>query len=127
MVGGGWWVEGGVWVLVGATNHQPPSPPSPDQQPLLLVRGAETSQRLRAMGSLGWAQCYWCWRWEYDMYIPDWVGRPLCVRCGDRDDEGERPPWQPDARARLQLVLEKMLPGRAAELVADFARPYWQV
>ena len=61
------------------------------------------------------------------MYIPDWVGRPLCEWCADRELLGERPPWQPDARARLQLVLQSRLPGRAAELVAEFARPGWQV
>ena len=111
------------------TNHKPPTTPpvSPPTSSRFCSRGMLRPRSGCTMGSLGWAQCYWCWRWEYAMYIPDWVGRPLCMWCGDREMDGYRPPWQPDARARLQLVLQSRLPGRAAELVAEFARPGWQV
>ena len=47
------------------------------------------------MGSLGWAQCYWCSRWEEDMYIPDSehlqaeygniIGAPWCADCLEQE------------------------------------------
>ena len=61
------------------------------------------------MGSLGWARCYWCWRWEWNPYIPDFIpgpepdgdhGGPLCDACMDRWIEGSGPPWQPTAVGR---------------------------
>ena len=33
------------------------------------------------MGSLGWAQCHDCFGWEFNMYIPDGIGYPLCEMC----------------------------------------------
>ena len=33
------------------------------------------------MGSLGWAQCHDCFGWEFNMYIPDGLGYPLCEMC----------------------------------------------
>ena len=57
------------------------------------------SQQL--MGSLGWATCNWCWRWEFNMYITDWVGAPLCDRCMDL----EEPPWWPNHRQRCELLV----------------------
>ena len=35
------------------------------------------------MGSLDWAQCTWCWRWEYGMYITDIINRPLATDARD--------------------------------------------
>ena len=80
------------------------------------------------MGSLGWAQCYWCWRWNYNMYIPDPIGRPLCHYCFDRFLDGLEPPWQPDARARLRMVLQQKapLPHNVASLISEFAREDWE-
>ena len=60
-----------------------------------------------AMGSLGWAKCYWCGKWEYNMYIPDGVDNPLCEYCLD----SRRGPPQPDARARLAEALGSICPG----------------
>ena len=56
------------------------------------------------------------------MYIPDWVEEPLCGDCIDRmlDDLG--PPWWPDSRTRVELVVTKRLPAIAARLIAEFAR-----
>ena len=47
---------------------------------------------------LGWEQCYWCWRWEWNMYIPYGVNQPLCNRCLDLDE----PPWYPNDRQRFE-------------------------
>ena len=52
-----------------------------------------------SMGSLGWAQCYWCVSWQFNMYIPDGVNAPLCGRCLDRLCDGYGP-LRPDARGR---------------------------
>ena len=80
-----------------------------------------------AMGSLGWAQCYWCWKWQYNMYIIDWIQEPLCDVCIDRliDDE-QGPPWWPDGRTRLQIVLQRRLPAIPARLIAEYARELWE-
>ena len=75
-----------------------------------------------AMGSLGWAQCYWCWKWRYNMYIPDWMAEPLCGDCIDRMLANLGPPWWPDSRTRVELVVTKRLPASAARLIAEFAR-----
>ena len=58
----------------------------------------------RSMGSLGWCQCYWCWRWEYNMYIPDGVGGPLCGDCLDLVE----PPWVPNNRQRAEIFFEAL-------------------
>ena len=57
------------------------------------------------MGSLGWARCYWCWRWQYNMYIPDWTGYPLCGRCMDL----EEPPLYPNERQRAENKTSRLL------------------
>ena len=72
------------------------------------------------MGSLAWAQCYWCWKWEYDMY------HALCDSCMDCDE----PPWYPNNRQRAELYLKNMLNSHralrvvAAEVAALLADPY---
>ena len=48
-----------------------------------------------------WAQCTWCWRWEYNMGIPDGFNGPLCRRCM----ELEEPPWWPNHRQRCELFV----------------------
>ena len=40
------------------------------------------------IGSLGWETCYWCHQWNWNMYIPDGVGGPLCPACLDRFVDG---------------------------------------
>ena len=57
--------------------------------------------RFARMGSLGWARCYWCWWWEYGMYIPDGVNHQLCGDCMDLWE----PPWYPNNRQRAELYL----------------------
>ena len=52
------------------------------------------------MGSLGWGRCYWCSRWQYNMYIPDPIGYPLC----DQDDRTAAE--CPDALACIDRYLE---------------------
>ena len=69
------------------------------------------TERFLAMGSLGWARCYWCWNWEYNMYIPDGINRPLCGDCIDRLLDGQRPPYQPDNLARCANWLVLVLPA----------------
>ena len=78
------------------------------------------------MGSLGWARCLWCWKLEYNMYIVDWIEEPLCPTCIDRLLEEKGPPWWPDARTRLEIVLELSLPAKPARLIAEFARQDWE-
>ena len=78
------------------------------------------------MGTLGWRQCYWCWKWVDNMYIVDWIGEPLCEPCIERLVDGKGPPWWPDGRTRVQLVLERRLPAKAAHLIAEFAREQWE-
>ena len=93
-----------------------------------------------AMGSLGWAfdhrsggaRCFWCWRWEWNMYIPDPVGRPLCGDCLDSFCEGHRPPWQPDAIGRtaglLAMTFRPATPSigpEVCERIAAFLEPSW--
>ena len=50
-----------------------------------------------SMGSLGWAQCYWCVSWQFNMYIPDGVDAPLCEWCLDRFAHGYGPSWRSKA------------------------------
>ena len=52
------------------------------------------------MGSLGWARCHWCWKWEYNMYIPDRVNGALCGDCLDIFIDGGEPPCFPNNRQR---------------------------
>ena len=85
------------------------------------------------MGSLGWEPCYWCWQWQYGMYIPDPVGHPLCDDCMDEYAVGQRPPWQPDAIARTANMLEAAFRGQrwadqreVVDLVASFLKPDWE-
>ena len=72
-----------------------------------------------AMGSLGWARCYWCGEWEEGMYIMDGVDHPLCELCSDRWE-----PPQPDARARLAKELECIFPARVAWEIAELTH-HW--
>lgn len=51
------------------------------------------------MGSIEWGRCAWCWVWVDWPYIIDGLGI-LCDSCLESDARGERPPWQPDGRAR---------------------------
>ena len=77
------------------------------------------------MGSLGWCRCYWCWKWEHNMHIPDPLCDPLCHKFIDRLCDGLRPPWQPDARARRQHLLQFMgFEENVAILVAEFSEDY---
>jgi hypothetical protein len=83
------------------------------------------------MGSLGWARCYWCWRWELNMYIPDGLDRPLCDPCLDRS----APPWWPNELQRWELLVERLfrcqrrgdppIPAAICDRIASFvARPW---
>ena len=60
---------------------------------------------LNSMGSLGWEQCYWCWKWEDDMYIPDGVNSPLCGDCLLLNE----PPWWPNHMERQRLKVWRLL------------------
>ena len=86
-----------------------------------------------AMGSLGWAQCAWCWTWEYNMYILDGIMAPLCGDCLDRFCEGQRPPWQPDGVARQAALLRMtfrpaptQVPDEAVQIIAEFLVPWFE-
>ena len=78
------------------------------------------------MGSLGWANYYWCRRREYNVYIPDYAERPLCYGRLDRWYDGLRPPRQPDARERAARGLQPALPPNAANIVAQFLHHEWE-
>ena len=81
------------------------------------LRGTALAQNrcfvVTPMGSLGWARCWWCWRLEYNMYIPDPCQRPLCGHCSDRFYYGGEPPWWPNHRQRTEMLVEKLF-NRAA-------------
>ena len=85
------------------------------------------------MGSTGWARCFWCWQWEYNLYIPDPFCDPFCGHCLERLCEGQRPPWQPDARGRtaglLGMIFRPMppapLPDSVCENIAEFLEPWY--
>ena len=68
---------------------------------------------------LGWEQCYWCWRWQFNMYILDPIARPLCEECLRLGE----PPWYPNNRHRSAIyfrnIFRGMLPGEATSIVAD--------
>ena len=83
------------------------------------------------MGSLGWGRCYWCWAWEYNMYIPDGLDLPLCDTCLDRS----APPWWPNELQRWELLVERLfrcqwrgdppIPAAICDRIASFvARPW---
>ena len=88
------------------------------------------------MGSLGWAQCWWCWCWEENMYIPDGMG-PLCGGCIERLIDGGAPPWYPNHSQRCRLFMLRVfhrqakgtpyhLPEYLCIRIADFhAVPWW--
>ena len=77
-------------------------------------------------GLQDWSKCYWCWKWQDGMYIVDWIERPLCGTCIDRLCQGEGPPWWPDSRTRLEIVLMRRLPANPARLIAEYAREDWE-
>ena len=63
------------------SEHHPPPPKlsvasvAPSVLPLISM---PRSLDRTVMGSLGWARCWWCHRWQYNMYIPFEPNRPLC-------------------------------------------------
>ena len=77
------------------------------------------------MGSLGWATCWWCWKWEHNMYIADGIDHPLCDECSERVLTGLTPPWKPDgvdrraAQVKLSLGI-KLRESVIAKLIAQF-------
>ena len=85
----------------------------------------------RTMGSRGWAQCYWCDRWENNMYIIDWMGAPLCGRCMDWYVDGGKP-YSPTAIERsmnhIAWIMHRLLPANATAplLIAEFLRYGWE-
>ena len=111
---------------------------SPSLASRMLVRSAPAGSRppcpfrcsLRllslSMGSLGWADCYWCKRRHYNMYIPDGISQPLCEVCLDRWCDGLRPPRQPDARERLVRLLRPAIGCIPADIVAQLLRHDWE-
>ena len=110
-----------VYVMVVRGNQRERALPNPLPEVAQHSGGHWPS----SMGSLGWASCYWCWRWEYNPYIPDGLPGPLCASCLWRFCENQRPPWQPDALARcernLTAVLRPLLlPEDAVPIIAAF-------
>ena len=84
------------------------------------------AHRPAAMGSLGWAQCYWCRRWAYNMYIPDGINGALCGDCLDL----QRPPYRPDlvdrVTANLMLSIGIKLEDREVVFaIADMLVGHW--
>ena len=92
------------------------------------------------MGSLGWYRCYWCWQWDENGYIIDWIGGALCAACDTWYDEGGGP-WEPTARTRVARMLHRELertrlhrllgpsryyPGPFIEALAEFLRDWFE-
>ena len=76
----------------------------------LLLRSALVRQ-LHAMGSIEWGRCAWCWAWVDWPYIIDGLGI-MCETCLESDGRGERPPLQPDGRARKAQWLRQFFGDR---------------
>ena len=90
------------------------------------------------MGSFGdWRQCYWCWRWAWDPYVPDFMPGPdgaqhhgpLCDSCKDLWIDGRRLPWKPTAVNRAAEVVgaalgPKLRASAVHFLVAEFLEPW---
>ena len=81
------------------------------------------------MGSFGdnhWSQCYWCDYWTRgNIYIIDWVGKPLCNQCFDWHTDEDGGPYQPNAITRAEkhitsILRTKKLPDTVANQVAMF-------
>ena len=72
-----------------------------------------------------WAQCKWCWRWEYNMSIPDGFNGSLCRRCM----ELEEPPWWPNHRERWELFVwhwfGPAFPWGVCHTIASFVSEPW--
>ena len=67
-------------------------------------------------GMQGWFQCFWCWKWEVNMFVPNPVAGPLCEQCMDRFLDGDGPPWSPNNLQRCEEWLRRMvLPGLPRE------------
>ena len=83
------------------------------------------------MGTFGcYVKCYWCDYDEWDPYVIDWIGRPLCDYCQDwhlgegiyaqhpqvlaagLDWFGE--PYEPTAITRAALLLQRWFEHRAS-------------
>ena len=88
------------------------------------------------MGSTGWCQCDWCWKWKYNCYIPDGISARLCDDCVGRVCQGLGPPWHPNAMERCeQMVLmilskipeldgmEAMIAANITDFIADPMEP----
>ena len=73
------------------------------------------------MGSMGWAQCYWCPWWSYNPYIPGGVGGPLCDWCLQWFADGGGP-YEPTAVQRAAGALQRLLPlpKVAVDNIAEF-------
>ena len=86
------------------------------------------------MGSFGadhWSQCYWCQWWQQgDVYIIDWIGRPLCDRCYDWHTDFGGGPYQPDAIVRatkhITGVLRLPVSGNLVRHVAEYLHAWYE-
>ena len=86
------------------------------------------------MGSMGWAQCFWCPRWIYNPHILDWIEEVLCYKCYwnhlDRVNDGFPP--RPNAIDHKAKALEIILPplhvcgGEVVHHVASFLESPWK-
>ena len=89
------------------------------------------------MGIMGWARCYWCWRWEYNPACPDFQEGPegeqhhgpLCDTCLDLWMGRRRPPWKPTAVNRAAEVVgaalgPKLRASAVYFIVAEFLEPW---
>ena len=78
------------------------------------------------MESYWWAQCFWCWKWQYHCHFPEMIQKPFCTRCFIALGDGKEAPWWPNGRKRLELVLLRLptpLPDGLPRQIAEFARP----
>ena len=86
------------------------------------------------MGSMGWAQCFWCPRWTYNPHIIDWISKVLCDTCygNHLDLVNDGVPPHPNAIDHKANALEIILPplkicGReVAHHVASFLESPWR-
>ena len=64
--------------------------------------------RRYSQGGVGWARCYWCWRWRFSIGYHIGVSQvadPLCDRCRLLKE----PPWYPNNRQRAELYFQHAL------------------
>ena len=71
-----------------------------------------------AMASSGWTSCYWCQYSQYNPYIIDWIGQPLCDNCFDWHMCWFGGPYEPTGAQRAARLKAHWFPQLQAEEVS---------